>query len=100
MTSALVINSNSHNFFASFSSSQPPLSPSGLVTYLLLVVDKIAIIGMTSPFLLPLLPNVLGSSSKSFKKERVSKITDCGSNHLRDIHIVFKLDIDGLPTLR
>jgi hypothetical protein len=48
---------------------------------------------------IPLLPNVPRSSSKSFKKERLPKIASCGSNHLREIHVVFKLDIDGLSAL-
>jgi hypothetical protein len=35
--------------------------------------------------------------AKASKKERLPKIASCGSNHLREIHVVFKLDVDGLP---
>jgi hypothetical protein len=40
-----------------------------------------------------------GGSSKNFKKERPFKVALGRGNHLWEIKIGFKCDVDGLPTL-
>jgi hypothetical protein len=46
-----------------------------------------------------LLPYIPRGSGKHFKEEGPPKVGSSSRNHLREIKIILKCDVDGMPTL-